>query len=353
MLGDGPGHDGLNRAEATLSVGNVGQLSESGTISAWQGDQEQPVVVGNYGYAITQGPGGRLGNSYSLIAYNLPSGTQAWKHSIGFTTPWFWEPAVSGNVVYVGISGAMWAFRATTGRLLWKTVVGSVSFGAVTVTTGTSAAVYAAAYESNTLYSFDPTSGAILWSVRLPNCCAFGAVAVVNGVVYVANGELSAYNAATGAPVFSTTSSTGFGTPVVSLGVVFTMDGTSVFANRATTGKLLWSTPIFSDHTVGALAVDGATVIAEDEALVVALSARSGAQLWSHAGSDFLTPAIANHVVYEGSLGAGAEAIDEATGTVLFSNPGDGLCVSSAIVAKSTVYLQCGNGMNIFTLPRL
>jgi outer membrane protein assembly factor BamB len=98
--------------------------------------------------------------------------------------------------------------------------------------------------------------------------------------------------------------------------------------------------------------VDGSTLIATTPEYVIAFNATSGVRLWAYdSGSDatgYLPPAVANGVVYAGSLGDGLQAFNEASGEVLYSHSMESY--GSPIVSKGAVYLTGNGEMQVFGL---
>ena len=177
------------------------------------------------------------------------------------------------------------------------------------------------------------------WSVSFPNNLT-ATPAVVGGVVYVGDrgGSLGAYNATTGAAIWSHTVAsytavTGdlvHASPAVAGGRVIVGDqpitgthpGAQVFAVSTTTGALLWKTVVDTQQTAkitGAAAIDGSTVyigVSSNDGSkstccsfrgsVVALNASTGKLLWRR----YTVPAGYTG----GSVWGGNPVIDHTTG---------------------------------------
>ncbi len=317
MFADGAAHNAVNRAETTLTPSNVSGLHVTHTYPGWteiQADTVYQVIVGSFGYSVTSGTRGGA-NTY-ITAFHLPSGSRAWRHQISsHNQTWNYVPAVVNGVLFVGGKSAMFAFNATTGQALWTTSVSAIGwFNEVTVTNGV---VYADTYQGQTVYAFNATTGHQMWSVIPPGCCLTGAVTVSGSLAYVElSGDLIAYNATTGAHVFTATAVGGGGdTVAVSGGVAFVQTANDLQAFNAATGTSLWSAATEAGNVVSSLtpAVDGSTVVVGTTRYLIAFSASTGHRLWTYdAGSDyaeFLPPAIANGVVYAGSGGNGTPGL--------------------------------------------
>ncbi len=350
MWGDGPAHNSVNRAETTLSPSNVGGLRVVHTYPNWNpvfSDWPYQIVVGGYAYSVV--PGRNSGFNHYITAFHLPSGAVAWRHRVATNTDeWGYVPAVSNGVLYVGGDSAMYAINATTGVVAWATYVGQDSnFNMVTVKGGN---VYASTYYGGRVYDFAAGTGKIIWSQTPSGCCLTGPVSIAGGLAYVLNGGLHVYNATTGGRVF-TTGSGYYETPAVSNGVVYIQSVNDLVALDASTGALIWSSPTMGGDAVSSLtpAVDGNTVVVGTTRYLIAFNATTGARRWTIDGgfdtTDYLVPAIANGVVYAGSIGIGLQAVGEASGKVLFSH---GSNCWSAIVSHGKVYAACGDEMTVF-----
>jgi outer membrane protein assembly factor BamB len=353
MWGDGPAHNSFNRAESSLDPSTAGGLSLLRTYPDWDpviSDWPYQIVVGGYGYSVV--PGRISGYNHYIRAFDLASGDTVWGHRVAtHFDHWGYVPAVQDGVLYVGGSNAMYAFDAATGAELWvKYIPRGSNFNMTTVAGDI---VYASAYGSETVYAFDAATGQLVWRRTPSGCCLTGPVTIKDGLAYVLNGALHVYDAATGARVFRTARNRYYETAAVNNGVVFIQTANDVVALDSTTGSLLWSSHTMSGDIVSSLTptVDGATVVVGTVRYLIAFDATTGERRWTIDGgtdfTDYLVPAIANGVVYAGSIGNGLQAIDEMTGEVLFSANGN---CWSPIVAHSQVYLACGGGMSVFGL---
>jgi outer membrane protein assembly factor BamB len=362
MFMDGPAHNGDNRDETTLSPSTVGGLRNSHSYTNWVGflgeEGVYPVVMGNIGASLIDGDG----NKVRLSVFNLPSGSLRWSHLVfrGDPLPASPVPVINNGDVFVAMGQTVYAYNALTGHLLWSRTVSAprASFNETTVSNGI---VYAATYDSPTsIYALNATTGALLWSSMLAGeSYSLSAVSVVNGVAFVSGSHLWAFNATSGAHLFTTSSGVPdlIGTPAVSGGKVYVQTAHTVEAFSASTGGHLWSgtTAPSSMASSWDLAVDGSTVVAVTPQYVIAFDASSGARLWKHnAGSEIgqFPPAIADGVVYVGAFTDGLQAFREATGAVLYSHAGD--CFGSPIVSQGAVYVACRTGvvnvMQVFSL---
>jgi outer membrane protein assembly factor BamB len=166
----------------------------------------------------------------------------------------------------------------------WSVDLGSsasypiIADGKVFVVTASSSGSY-----GGDLYALDATTGKAAWGpVPLSATYFWFALAFGDGNVYVNdfNGTVTAYNASTGSQVWAQTTSYFSGAPVVSNGVVYVQGPGPVYALSAKTGAILW--------TSGDLDGDGSSVSADSTGVYVAagcswfrLSLKTGKVLWS------------------------------------------------------------------------
>jgi outer membrane protein assembly factor BamB len=308
---------------------------------SWAGKYQ--VVVGNLGYSDITGAG--LGTNTYITAFNLLTGTRAWRHKISdHFLSGHYVPAISGGVLFVGGLDDMYAFNAVSGRQLWVTGTGSDgNFNEVTVANGI---VYDDTSLGGTLYAFSAANGQLLWSALAPGCCLIGAVTVAGGLAYEStDAGLVAYNATTGAHVFTATAADQTDTVVVGNGLAFMYGSDALQALNATTGALVWTVGLPGETGPFTPAVDGDTLVIATARSMTAFSADSGAQLWSVSdGYDYSVPAIADGVVYGAALldagvpNQGLQAIDEATGSILYA--GYSGC-ADVVIAASDIYAEC------------
>jgi outer membrane protein assembly factor BamB len=345
MFADGPAHDGVNRAEHILSPTTVSGLGVTHTFTNWVSltrAGSYQTIVGGFGYSAIAGPHSSHG---SIAAFRLSDGAKVWSHPI-FACNSGIAPAVVDGTAFAEGNGTLHAYKATTGRSQWTTPLaspgGCYPDNPVTVTGGI---VYASQFSSTTgvsVFAVNSATGAVLWSAAPSGCCETS-VAISGGLAYVDTDHLTAYNAVTGAQVFSSPTSIAFAQVAISGGIAFLFNGKQLDALSAGTGALLWSASLSAPTTVGSEAVDGNTLVVTNNEYVTAFSASSGAQLWrldsGSTNTDYQTPSIADGVVYAASYGLGIQALDEATGAVLYAT--SGMECINAVVSRGSVYATC------------
>jgi outer membrane protein assembly factor BamB len=294
----GPEGTGFNPFESTISVSNVSGLQQRWSESSGdQSSESSPVVANGLVYATSSD--GRLD------AFDATTGTGKWSYELGPTYGNI-TPAVAGGVVYAGSNDGLYAFDATSGKKLWSTAPGT--FGT-----------------------------------------QFSSPVVANGVVYDNGlyGTLSAFNATTGAPLWSDSVGVGFTTPMVANGVVYISNQTELLAFNGTTGSELWASPAGGFGTVSSAAFANGVVYLNTDKLY-AFDATTGALLWSAptgGGSTYASPAVAKGVVYESSSDGKLSAFDATTGTQLWSAAtGTTYGAGSPAVANGVVYVGGRDG---------
>src|SRR5271157_3700537 len=220
--------------------------------------------------------------------------------------------------------------------------------------------VYVGSENYGDFYALNASNGAAIWTAPRPasNAPVSDCPAVASGVVYVgrADGYLYAYNAATGAYIWSYNLCPQGGnaeirsSPTVANGIVYIGSRDNyVFALNAATGALVWEYFVGDAVYASPAVVNGIVYFEDLWGYVYALSASTGALIWSYknmgvSGPIASTPAVANGVVYVGgnSYGntpTGLYAFNASTGNVLwvFQTEYNNHAWSSPSVAYGTV----------------
>jgi outer membrane protein assembly factor BamB len=358
----GPEGTGFNPFESTIGGSNV-----SGLQARWSELPGPPSLVSS--------PVAANGDVYvstdagTIDAFDAITGTARWSYAKGSpnemccvgTEAWLPAPAVASGVVYdLAGDGTLYAIDATSGTKLWSTA-GADSAGSLVVADGI---VYVDSLKW--LAAFNATTGAPLWSstIGMGRAWAQDVPAVANGVIYTTpqglTDQLYAQNATTGAVLWSAqTSETGGGSsPAVSGGVVYVEDPGTLFAFHAGTGVRLWSAA--AGDPIGVQASSAAPAVAYDivyetanDGTLVAFNATTGAQLWSTpAGTTGATsPIVANDVVYVGGSADTFKAFDATTGSQLWSSY-VASSVTLPIVADGVIYASLNDGtLDAYSLP--
>ncbi|HKT06109.1 MAG TPA: PQQ-binding-like beta-propeller repeat protein [Rugosimonospora sp.] len=272
QLGFGPAHKGTNPYENTLTNATVPGIGKRWT-SPTGGGADGAVEAGGVVYV-----GGPAGNLYALDA---TSGARLWSFPTG---DWVdAAPAVAGGVVYVGSGDDnVYALDAATGVKRWSFTTGDSVETAPTVVNGT---VYIGS-DDGSVYALDATTGARRWAYATGGFVST-AVAVVDGTVYATS-------------------------------VNFSGQGSLLTAVDATTGAKRWSFPVAAMTYYAPAVVNGRVYVNSGSGLY-AFSAAGAGQLWSFQGQSFnSSPAVANGVVYAGSVGGDVYAFDAVSGAQLW-----------------------------------
>jgi eukaryotic-like serine/threonine-protein kinase len=189
----------------------------------------------------------------------------------------------------------------------------------------------------------------VAWNASVYSSTSWSSVAVAGGMVYAQTSQLYAYNASTGALVWTANVPGNGGpasSPAVANGVVYAASYTgSLYALNATTGATIWSDTVAANlPSQSAPAVANGTVYEGwDDGYLHAFNAQTGAQEWSfNVGTDiYSSPSVANGIVYL-TAGSSLYALDANTGVHLWtysvgSNP------STPAVVNGTVYVVASN----------
>jgi outer membrane protein assembly factor BamB len=315
-------HRGVNYREHTLRRGNVSRLH-----IAWRAKFRAPTGRGVINSSVAVGPKAVYVGSdkpYALFAFRRSDGKLLWKRSTGQTES---SPAVSNGRVFVGSNdGHLYAFRAATGKLLWKRDVGfEVASSSPTVV---GRAVYIAAEETihgdGVLYKLDARNGAVKWQADLGASSQDGfasAASVAAGVVYVGteNGQVLAFSVRCSNPCLPGTRyeaepGAEMGTPAVNGNDLYVTgdgnNGTFVYAFTVSRSPVVlprWKGDELTPFTFSTPAVDDRLVYVQGYKLYAyPVKCRPDGGIckphWKASVRGFAaSPAVANGVVYIGS----------------------------------------------------
>jgi outer membrane protein assembly factor BamB len=348
-------HSGYNPAETAINAGNASKLT-----TKWQRALNDPfpgapmvaggrVFVLNSAsgklYALSATTGGRLwtvavGADYNaaaavwsglviapghdssgglVAAYNVSSGSRAWRARIGGTA-FITSPTVYGSVIYLAADKAVYALSAASGRILWKTVVTSATYGEITgpVAVSGGGEYVLAAGGDGYVYALVAATGRVAWKVKAGGGIYHGGPAIYSGIAYVPEGR---------------TGSEGGGFDIVAL--------------QVSDGRVLWRGYAGDDVHVTPAAGNGMVVIGSIDEGTKALNSKTGALLWTtdYEGEVWGDPVLANGVVYVGT-DTSFEIHSAATGAHLYHlEVGTGFAsMSSPAVVNGRVYTGTGDG---------
>lgn len=273
-----------------------------------------------------------------------------WSHRVPYTAEG--ASAVANGMVFVA-SGVDFfdkyfyfsALRADTGELVWSNIMSHPTFGAPAVANGM---VYLIA---GPVYAFDANTGALLWTSRNSNCSF--APTLSNGLVYVVcnSNVVYALDAKTGTTVWQhATMGDIYAAPAVANGALYVSSGDgNVYAFRADFGALLWQKQ-YGAILSGKRRYGGGQSVANGLLYVVlpdylyALDANTGTIIWKFYG--YLggnTPAVGDGKAYVTAYGAGEPAIyglEASTGAMIWQYPlPDGFDFGlTPVVADGVIY---------------
>ncbi len=337
---NGPAHLGTNPSETVLSPATVRDLGQAWT-SSIGGTVSAPVAAGGTVYA-----GSTNGNAVALDAV---TGATRWTTAVGGTvtgaavaggtvyagsssgsvrgldagtgaTRWTAStagvrgaPTVADGVVYAGTGGGVYALDAATGARRWTAITGVSVSDSPTVADGM---VYAIGSDLK-VYALDAGTGATAWTAVFgpqpdpsggPVFCvdpsARTAPAVAGGIVYVAgwcDGTVRAFNAASGATVWTLSGRLGPSAPAVANGIVYVVSEAGLQALDAATGSSVWT--VNTSATAPVLA-NGVLYHGAGSGVLVARDPATGAQLWSdlstpgRSANGYLSVVVGNGAVY-------------------------------------------------------
>ena len=218
----------------------------------------------------------------------------------------------SGRVFAINRDGLLRGFDATTGTQLWSRQLSGQSFTSPLSAMG--ATVYVNGY--STLYAVSAPDGTVKWSA--PNVGSeHSSPAVTTTALYVTNScEAFALSPSTGSPIWHTTSScsgAGGRTPVFYNSRVYIRD--NEIGNVALDSGT--GIPVAEIQSVPAPAFHGSTGFYLNVSTVEARDIISGVLKWSFTGDGTLrsAPIVVNGMVYIGSTSGNLYAVDESTGT--------------------------------------
>jgi outer membrane protein assembly factor BamB len=285
-----------------------------------------------------------------------PPLTRAWSVDFGDSTTSVSYPLIVGGRVFVTgspssgtVGSTLRALALTTGKLLW----GPIDIGGVGPFSN-------AAYDDGKVYviigtglltAFDAATGATVWSKQMPGQNDFSSPPTASGgMVYVggagSGGTVYGVDGSTGTVVWSASVLGGdISAPALSADAVF-FDYACVeaYAFSRTDGTLLWrhdgpcsggggATPVLWQGQLWARDKDS------NDNLV--LDATSGAELGPFDAT--VIPAFADQRGFFLTGGA-LQALDVTTGTTLWSFAGDGALASAPLVVNGVVYVGSTNG---------
>lgn len=240
-----------------------------------------PIDIGVYpGIAYESGRVFAINRTGLLRAFDATTGTQVWSRQLGgqsFTS----QPTAVAGTVYINSFQTIYAVNEQDGTVKWSVpFIGSEHSSPAVTATG----IYYT--NSGEAFALAPATGSIIWRTSSSSIGSFGSVPVFyNGRVYIRNNSIGtvALDAGTGVPVLETPTgpapafhgSNGFFLKVSFLNI------SRLEARDISTGALKWS--FTGDGTLGTapIVVNGAVYIGSTSGKLFAVDENSGTALWS------------------------------------------------------------------------
>lgn len=223
-------------------------------------------------------------NDGQVLAFDARSGRVRWRTRLGSVES---SPLVVGRRLFVGDwSGDVVALATTNGRLLWRYHTGGAIKGSAAYANGL---VYVGSYDGH-LYALNPRTGALVWRAsaqpRLDSTGTFYSTpGVAYGRVYIGStdGKVYSYGASSGKLRWSfSTGGWVYSSPAIwrRLVLIGSFDG-SFYALDAATGQPRWRFRS-NGHVIGsATVVNGVVYFSTLADRTYALDASTGRQLWT------------------------------------------------------------------------
>ena len=353
FLGFDAARTGFNPYETVLGPSNVSSLvpfwsHATSNRSVTRGGIGSPVLT-QQGTLVIPGADGRL------WAFDATSGAVLWHkgHDVGGGAA-----AIYRQLALIGDAGGrMRAYDAGTGQVSWQNTRDTLGEQIDVSPVVHGKLVYFALNDPEVL-ALKADTGSLGWVYR-PGVGYFASSspAVANGVEYIANSDLFAFDASNGRRLWRVSVATSglATTPTVADGSIFMMAQGDIGAYRPGSGARAWALGVGSADNESAPAVAHGTVfIGSDYGYLWAIDDRTGDLRWltTLGGPVSSSAAVANGVVYV--TADRLYALDESSGEILWSGPlgSCGPTSSSPAVVDGVVYAQgCDGVVYAYHLP--
>lgn len=286
-----------------LDTSTEGNISYLYTVSAnsgkllWQisfSDVTPGLLFVNDGtVAYIQIQGNIVRPTQTFFLLNASTGHTLWKYDLSSSDSMAHGAAEANGVVYVATtSGAIYAFNAASGTLLWHVAGPAPSFGpAVNVyPMVVNNIVYLATQHG--LYAYRASNGALLW--QRTTGMNFEPIVqqpiISNGSLYIPGmgGSVLALRTADGTQLWQRSGLYENGPMMLVNGLLQASSVNGAFALRAGSGRLLWRRSIGNHASLSSagppeIVADNHVYVQTDDGHIYTLDARSGKTLWSYA----------------------------------------------------------------------
>ena len=330
-----------NTQETILSRKTVAQLTPK-----WSAN----IPVGTSSAAVANGIVYVGSTDNHLYAFDAKTGTPVWQAATG--APIMSSPAVADGVVYVGSNdGQVYAFDAENGAVRWSMHTGYNNYGIVESPVAVAGGLVYAGANNGNMFALSARTGIVKWTKTSFGNGEIWAPAVVRGIAYFKSsaGELDALDARTGTQIWQQIFNGG--APAVASGVTYAVCGGWVCALDARTGVARWSSQVRDVGSSIAIGT-GHLYMATDNGFVTDVNAANGAVKYD----TYTTwpvdaaPALANGVLYAGSVAKKISAYDTANGKLLWQAATDTI-YAAPTVSNGMLYVGSASKFTAYGLP--
>lgn len=298
------------------------------------------------------------------------------------------DPVVTGGIEFVEWWKTLYAIRSDTGTMIWSHTEETSGMQNPVVANGVVYELVSPPYTSQTragtLYAWNASSGALLWSTSAPATSEVGAYwgpTVANALLYISTdrGTVTAYRTGDGTVAWSREISTKGGVgaryicctaPAENRGLVFVQAGGTVYAIGALHGRRSWTSRVLSvyQYAWDLSSADKTVFVELNGADVYALNLANGTVRWIWergllpGGAGDCQFAIAYHTIFITHCVSSVQAFDDLSGRQLWernfaltqsspkrkaasttSSPADDVPVCPSI-ANRVIYVTIGSG---------
>ncbi len=341
--------------EHTLTRANISTVGPLYTGAPPSGGPNGPLVLGS-GVIAYQ-------NTNGVIGIDAATGKQLWDYNDQRN-----DSSTLGNPVYDPSTG-LFVANLQQGLVGIDPLTGTPKWGIITPGNRASnnlAVAQGYVYETvstttgNQVVAVDPVHQKVAWAAPLADTTGNGPIIIDGRVIIIYDTSFGAYDAATGAPLWTTAYPNGTSTTTATVGsdtvglLLGYADDTFVSYDPAT-GVPRWTTRLSTstgEHPSGQAVADGRIYVTTNQA-IYALETSTGRHLWvSPQAAGRLTPLAFNGMILTPTNPEGNRAffavLDEATGTVLTTFPVTPGPFESPFIADGVIYFP---GDIAYTLP--
>ncbi len=305
-------HDGYQTASLATPLAKAWSVTLPGPVS-------YPLIVNGTVYVTAR----NAGSGTSLYAINQATGTTLWSHQLGGSYAWSALAYDGGQVFTVNNSGLLSAFDAASGQTNWATSLPGSDF--TSAPTATNGDVYVGGDGvvggGGALFAVTQATGQLVWTAPVENGDDSSPAADATGVyVTYACGQDYDFDPFSGHLIWHHTAPCEGGggkTPALANGNVYGRDfgGNLILASDSGQPQGSFSsTPIPAVGGGQAFTVDGGALTAVSQSGL-------GTTAWTFTGDSHLdtAPLLVGDLVFEGSSSGEIYAVDDATGTSVWS----------------------------------